>query len=224
MRNRALSASVLRAQQLIIEQCHVTNDCLDVNTRNFKFGSPPRKGVAPGNLYKRTGAIGSATFSSSIVSVTVAARNSRPASVAINHRTQLPLLFISPLGFAPRFRPSASLAPRAHLTCHGYCQINCNIVLFLLFQMNFAWGLKIRNWHPPIFVCLPSCVECNTLNCPVLRQYQHSEGRNRGAKCWNSRKNSNPFSPLGKSTVALAPTPRIFATLCQVSPLGANSF
>ena len=74
MRNRALS--VLRAQQLIIEQCHVTNDCLDVNTRNF--GSTPRKGVAPGNLYKRTGTIGSATFSSSIVSV--AARNSRPAS------------------------------------------------------------------------------------------------------------------------------------------------
>ena len=31
-------------------------------------------------------------------------------SVAINHRTQLPLLFISPLGFAPRFRPSVSIA------------------------------------------------------------------------------------------------------------------
>ena len=25
--------------------------------------------------------------------------------------------------FAPRFRPSVSLAPRAHLTCHGYCQV-----------------------------------------------------------------------------------------------------
>jgi hypothetical protein len=74
MRNRALS--VLRAQQLIIEQCHATNDCLDVNTRNF--GSPPRKGAAPGSLFKGTGTIGSATFSSSIVSV--AARNSRPAS------------------------------------------------------------------------------------------------------------------------------------------------
>ncbi len=81
MRNRALS--ILRAQQLIIEQCHVTYDCRDgrgsdvtVNTRNF--GSPPRKGVAPENHYKRTGTIGSATFSSSIVSV--AARNSRPAS------------------------------------------------------------------------------------------------------------------------------------------------
>ena len=76
MRNRALS--VLRAQQLIIEQCNATNDCLDVNTRNF--GSTPRKGVAPGNLYKRTGTIGSAAFSSSIVSQAVAARNSRPAS------------------------------------------------------------------------------------------------------------------------------------------------
>jgi hypothetical protein len=65
MRNRALS--VLRAQQLTIEQCHVTGDCLDVTTRNF--GSTPRKGAAPGNLYKGTGTIGSATFSSSIVSV-----------------------------------------------------------------------------------------------------------------------------------------------------------
>ena len=74
MRSRALS--VLRAQQLIIEQCHVTYDCLDVNIRNF--GPTPRKGVAPRSHYKRTETIGSATFSSSIVSV--AARNSRPAS------------------------------------------------------------------------------------------------------------------------------------------------
>jgi hypothetical protein len=51
MRNLNRALSVLRAQQLIIEQCHVTNDCLDVNTRNF--GSPPRKGVAPGNLLKK---------------------------------------------------------------------------------------------------------------------------------------------------------------------------
>ena len=40
MRSRALS--VLRAQQLIIEQCHVTYDCLDVNIRNF--GPTPRRG------------------------------------------------------------------------------------------------------------------------------------------------------------------------------------
>ena len=74
MRNRALS--VLRARQLIIEQCHVTNELSDVNTHNF--GPTPRKGVAPRTLYNRTETVESATFSSSIVSV--AARNSRPAS------------------------------------------------------------------------------------------------------------------------------------------------
>ncbi len=48
MRNRALS--ILRALHLIIEQCHVTYDCLDVNTHNF--GSPPREGGVPGNRLK----------------------------------------------------------------------------------------------------------------------------------------------------------------------------
>ncbi len=40
MRIRALS--VLRAQQLIIEQCHGTNELSDVNIRNF--GPTPRRG------------------------------------------------------------------------------------------------------------------------------------------------------------------------------------
>ena len=45
MRIRALS--VLRAQQLIIEQCHGTNELSDVNIHNF--GPTPRKGGAPRN-------------------------------------------------------------------------------------------------------------------------------------------------------------------------------
>ena len=74
MRSRALS--ILRAQQLIIKQCHVTYDCLDVNIRNF--GPTPRKGVAPRNSLEKDWAVESPDLSSLIVSV--AARDSRPAS------------------------------------------------------------------------------------------------------------------------------------------------
>ena len=51
MRIRALS--VLRAQQLIIEQYHVTIELSDVNTHNF--GPTPRNGLPQGILLKRTG-------------------------------------------------------------------------------------------------------------------------------------------------------------------------
>ena len=64
MRNGALS--ILRAQQMIINSATSTINCLDVSTRNF--GSPPGKGGAPENQFKRTGLVGTATFPSSIVS------------------------------------------------------------------------------------------------------------------------------------------------------------
>jgi hypothetical protein len=44
-------------------------------------------------------------------------------SVAINHRTQLLLLFVSPLGFAPRFRPLDSLAPSCPLPAMGTARV-----------------------------------------------------------------------------------------------------
>jgi hypothetical protein len=64
--------------------------------------------------------------------------------------------------------------------------------------MNFALETKTEIGILRYLCCLTSWVEWRPLNCPVLRQYH--EGRNRGAKCWNRRKNSNPFSPLGEST------------------------
>jgi hypothetical protein len=48
MRRGALS--VLRAQQLIIEQYHVTNELSDVNTHNF--GPTPRNGL-PQELFRK---------------------------------------------------------------------------------------------------------------------------------------------------------------------------
>ena len=72
MRNGALS--VLRARQLIIQQCHVSNELFDVATH--MLGLPA--GETQTSEYKRSRILGTGPLS--ILIVCVAARVPRPAS------------------------------------------------------------------------------------------------------------------------------------------------
>ena len=116
------------------------------------------------------------------------------SSVANNHRTQLPLLFISRLGFAPRFRASG-FAPPPPSGIHLKYPIRDSVAqLHSIAQLsNYA----------------ASC-----LNCYLLRMQHEAEvpsaetwwstnipeGRNRGPKSRIVAKIRTPFRPSGEST------------------------
>ena len=137
------------------------------------------------------------------------------SSVAIIHTTQLPLLFISGLGFGPRFRASVSaLATSSTPWCvlpelHNCTQL-CKLQQFELRSFKFKL-LFIAN----------------------ATRSRSTFGGNHGGvphgprpetEARNDRIVAKIRTPFRASERAPFPTPRIFATLCQISGLGANSF
>jgi hypothetical protein len=141
-------------------------------------------------------------------------------SVAIIHTTQLPLLFISALGFGPRFRPSgfAPPPPQWHPPHPKYPIVRAT---------------RVAQLHS---IAQHSNYAASCLNCYLLRMQHEAErylrqkhgGVPHGPRAETEGRNDRivakiqtPFRP---SERAPFPTPRIFATLCQVSRLGANSF
>ena len=136
-----------------------------------------------------------------------------PSSVAINHRTQLPLLFISPLGFAPRFRPSVSLAPTC-ISMYFTILISC-------FKSISQPRLKSEIGILRYYVFFPRCRMQHPAFCTVVGSTNIPRGETEGRNDRIVAKIQTPFRP---SERAPFPTPRIFATLCPISPLGANSF
>ena len=138
-------------------------------------------------------------------------------SVAIIHTTQLPLLFISALGFGPRFRPSgfAPPPPQWHppqvpqcayrvAQLHSIAQ-HSNYASFMFKLLFIANATRSPRYLRPKHGGVPHGPRAET------------EGRNDRIVA----KIQTPFRP---SERAPFPTPRIFATLCQISALGANSF
>ena len=141
-------------------------------------------------------------------------------SVAIIHTTQLPLLFISALGFGPRFRPSGfvppPLAPQWHppQVPHCACYRSCTIALNCTTFESRCFMFKI------VIYC-----ECNTK--PRYLRQKHGgvpHGPRAETEGRNDRIVAKIQTPFRPSERAPFPTPRIFATLCQISALGANSF
>jgi hypothetical protein len=81
--------------------------------------------VSDAHLHRRNG-----RRSASVAADSAQNATPEPADMAINHRTQLPSLFISRLGFAPRFRASGFASATSGIHWHvnlkyPLCVLNC---------------------------------------------------------------------------------------------------
>ena len=119
---------------------------------------------------------------------------------------------VSGLGFGPRPPPPHSVASTSStpLCVLQSCTIALNCTTFELRSFMF----KI------LFIC-----ECNTKPKYLLQKHGGvPHGPRPETEARNDRIVAKIRTPFRASERAPFPTPRIFATLCQISALGANSF
>ena len=125
-------------------------------------------------------------------------------SVAINHTTQLPLLF----HFGPRFRPSVSaLGFRAssaqwHPTRVPWHRPHDTHMETGVAQLHSIAQIRITCSMFKLLFIANATRSRSTLRRNMV-EYQHSRGPKPRAEITNSRENSNPFSALGREHLSL---------------------
>ena len=147
-----------------------------------------------------------------------ARREREASSVAIIHTTQLPLLFISGLGFGPRFRASGFALLWAATSSTPWCVLpelhNCTHLCKLQ-------QFELRSFKFKLLFIANATRSRSTFG------GNHGgvpHGPRPETEARNDRIVAKIRTPFRASERAPFPTPRIFATLCQISGLGANSF